>query len=113
MLIGARRLGSVWNIVDLNRIQADGDLVLEVEPLTDKFRAFGWWAETVDGNDMSAVLDVFARANAVGDETPCAIVASTRLGQGSASIQARENAHFVRIPDDEWEIIEREVASTP
>lgn len=111
MLIGARGLGNVWNIVDLNRIQADGDLVLEVEPLTDKFRAFGWWAQSVDGNDVAAVIDVFAKARAVADDTPCAIVAYTRLANGSPTIQARENAHFVRIPDQEWEIIENEVAA--
>lgn len=112
MLIGARGLGNVWSIVDLNRIQADGDLVLEVEPLADKFRAFGWWAESIDGNDMSAIVDVFGKASAVPDDTPCAIVANTQLGKGSATIQARENAHFVRIPDQEWEIIENEVAAT-
>ena len=60
MFAGHERLGNLVNVIDVNRTQADGDLILEVEPLVDKWRSFGWWAADVDGNDVEELLDVFA-----------------------------------------------------
>jgi transketolase len=91
-------------LIDVNRTQADGDLgaVLEVEPVVEKLRAFGWWATDVDGNDVEAVRDALELANAQSDR-PCALVCHTQLGYGVPLIMQRERAHFVRVDDDEWE----------
>jgi transketolase len=108
MFAGARRLSNLVNIVDVNRTQADGELVLEIEPLTEKYRAFGWSACDVDGNDVDALLGAFAAARQEPDR-PQAIVAHTRLAQGSPTVQRRGNAHFVRIKPNEWDAIAREI----
>jgi len=102
MFAGDRRLGSLTALVDVNRTQADGELVLEVEPVTAKFEAFGWWAVDVDGNDMDALLRGLEAARAV-DDRPKALVCRTRLGFGVPLVMERERAHFIRIGEDEWE----------
>ena len=101
MLAGHSRLANLVAIVDVNRTQADGELVLEVEPVADKFRAFGWWATRIDGNDPQAILDAFAAA-VLAESQPRAIICATRLGFPSKIIMEKPFAHFVRVPDAEW-----------
>jgi len=90
-------------LIDVNRTQADGDLgaVLEVEPVAERLRSFGWWAIDVDGNDVRAVSEALRDAGAQGG-VPRALVCHTRLGSGVPFIMERERAHFVRVDDDEW-----------
>ncbi|VXD04479.1 Putative uncharacterized transketolase family protein y4mO [Pseudomonas sp. 9AZ] len=112
MLAGAQNLGNLINIVDVNRTQADGPLVLEIEPLAEKFRAFGWWVAEVNGNDMAELVDVFARVREDATNEPSrpkVIIAHTRLGYGAPSIMESEKAHFVRINDEQWQRVAAEV----
>jgi transketolase len=111
MFAGHERLGNLMNVIDVNRTQADGALVLEIEPLVDKWRAFGWWAEGVDGNDIERLLDVFEAARGVRD-VPKAIVCRTTLGQGVPLIMERERNHFVRVGDDEWDAVARQLEAS-
>jgi transketolase len=108
MFAAHERLGSLTLVVDCNRTQADGPLVLEHEPLVDKFRSFGWWVDEVDGHDVDALLGAFARARAEADR-PKAVVCHTRLGNGVPLIMSRDRAHFVRVGDDEWQTVAREL----
>jgi transketolase len=110
MFAGARGLSELVAIVDVNRTQADGELVLEIEPLGDKFRAFGWDVHEVDGHRLPEVLDAFAGARA-DTERPSVVIAHTRLAEGAPSLQARPNAHFVRVGRDEWDRVAAEVES--
>jgi len=112
MFTGAERLGNLVNVVDVNRTQADGDLVLEIEPLAEKFRSFGWWAEEADGNDVASLLDGFERARGVTDR-PKALVCRTTLGYGVPLIMERERNHFVRVDDDEWERVAAQLEASP
>jgi len=109
MFAGDRGLSNLTTIVDVNRTQADGKLVLEIEPLAKKFESFGWWTTEVDGNDIREVLGAFAEARRVDDDRPRAVIAHTRLGHGSPTIQGRPNAHFVRVGADEWDAVANEV----
>src|SRR5215204_576990 len=94
-------LTNLVNIVDVNRTQADGPLVLEVEPVAEKFRAFGWHAHDVDGHDIPAVLSAL-RAAREQSEQPSCLVMHTTIGQGSETLRSRPRAHFVRIKPDDW-----------
>lgn len=104
MLAGSRGIANLVNIVDVNRVQADGPLVLEIEPLAEKFRAFGWWVEEVDGNDMDALLEVFEKARSVTDK-PKTLVCHTQIGAGSPTLESYPKAHFVRVEPDQWQSI--------
>jgi transketolase len=112
MFAGAEHLGNVVNVVDVNRTQADGDLVLEIEPVAEKFRAFGWWAEEAEGNDVSSLLEGFERARPVTDR-PKTLVCRTTLGNGVPLIMERERNHFVRVDDDEWERVAAQLETSP
>lgn len=108
MFAGDRRLSNLTAVVDVNRTQADGDLVLEVEPVTDKFESFGWWAAHVDGNDMASLVKVLEDARQVAGR-PKVVVARTVLGCGVPLIMQRERAHFVRVGDEEWSVAEAQL----
>jgi transketolase len=111
MFAADQHLDNLVCVVDVNRTQADGPLVVEVEPVVAKFRAFGWWAEEVDGNDVDALLAVFEAMRTAPDR-PRAVVCHTRIGAGVALIENREKAHFVRVADDEWERVARELEAS-
>jgi transketolase len=110
MFAGHTHLDNLVNIVDVNRTQADGDLVLEIEPVRAEYEAFGWWVTEVDGHDLAGIVDAFARARSVTDRPTC-LVAHTQIGQGSPTAASRERAHFIRIRPDAWDQIEKELSA--
>jgi transketolase len=102
-------LGNLYAIVDVNNMQADGPPpnVMTIEPLVDKFRAFGWHAQRVDGNSIEQLLQAFDTASGVTGQ-PRVLVCDTVMGKGVPFIERRPKAHFVRIEPQEWEQAIRE-----
>jgi transketolase len=94
-------LDNLVTIVDANGIQADGKIVVRLEPLADKWRAFGFDTVEIDGNDMAAVVAALEGARAA-DGRPKAIVCRTLPGKGVPRLERREKAHFIRVDPDEW-----------
>ena len=99
-------LGRITAVVDMNALQADGPTagVLRLDPVVDKWEAFGWHAVRVDGNDPAALLAAFDEAAATDDDTPAVVICDTRIGRGVPLLETREKAHFMRVEEDEWEI---------
>jgi transketolase len=95
-------------IVDANGIQADGKIVVRLEPLVEKWRAFGFETAEIDGNDMAAIVAALEGARAP-DGRPKAIVCRTLPGKGVPRLERREKAHFIRVEPDEWEAIRAEL----
>jgi transketolase len=96
------RLDGLVALIDCNGIQADGPVVLDMEPVAAKWRAFGWDVSEIDGNDVGTVVGALMLArNANG--RPKAIVLRTTPGKGVARIEASEKAHFFRIDVGEWD----------
>lgn len=97
-------LTNLINLVDINRQQADGPShdILQFEPLVDKWQAFGWHVQRVDGNDLQAVIDAFDRARAVETRQPRVILFDTLMGKGVPFLESREKNHFIRVEADEW-----------
>lgn len=89
-------------LVDCNGIQADGPMVLDMEPVAAKWRAFGWETAEIDGNDMAAVVGAL-EACRLRDGRPKAIVLRTLPGKGVARIETSEKSHFFRIDVREWD----------
>jgi transketolase len=111
MFASAKGLDNLVNVIDVNRVQADGDLVLEIEPLAEKWRAFGWWVDEANGNDIGELLAAFGRARVVSG-LPKAILCRTTLGFGVPLIMDRERNHFVRVDDDEWDAVARQLETS-
>jgi transketolase len=108
------RLGRLTAIVDINALQADGPTsgVLSIEPIHDKWSAFGWFVQRVDGNDAEAVVAALDAADAAAgpEGQPSVILCDTRVGCRVPLLENREKAHFMRIDEHEWQICREQLA---
>jgi transketolase len=95
-------------LFDCNGVQADGAVHVQLEPVADKIAAFGWDTVEVDGNDMESLVGALEGARE-RDGRPKAIVMRTRPGSGIPTLERRERAHFVRITDEEWQVMREEL----
>jgi transketolase len=91
-------------LIDCNGIQADGPVVINIEPVADKWRAFGWDTVEIDGNDMNAVVGALMLARHANGR-PKAIVLRTLPGKGVPRIETSEKSHFFRIDVSQWDSI--------
>jgi transketolase len=92
-------------LVDINNQQADGPSgkVLGFEPLADKWAAFGWHVQRVDGNHLPAVVAAFDAARALTEKRPRVILFDTLMGKGVPFLEQREKNHFIRVDPPEWQ----------
>jgi transketolase len=88
-------------LIDCNGIQADGPMVLDMEPVGAKWRSFGWDVTEIDGNDMVAVVAALMLARRRKGK-PKAIVLRTRPGKGVPRIENSEKSHFFRVDVGQW-----------
>jgi transketolase len=81
-------------IVDYNRIQLDGFVkdIMEIAPVAEKWRAFGWFAIDVDGHDLAAIRKAYEQAEAVKGQPTC-IVAHTVKGKGVSFMEDNPKYH--------------------
>jgi len=99
------RLANLICLVDINNQQADGQSskVLGFEPLADKWAAFGWHVQRVDGNDLAAVVAAFDKARNLKEAKPRVILFDTLMGKGVPFLEQREKNHFIRVDPPEWQ----------
>ena len=91
-------------IVDRNGIQ-QGDYTettMSLDPLADRFAAFGWAVREVDGHDHAALLDIFGATPFV-DGKPNCIIARTHKGHGVSFISDQVGWHHHVPTDDEYQ----------
>jgi transketolase len=105
-------LDNLVALIDCNGIQADGAVVLDMEPVADKWRAFGWATQEIDGNDIAAIVSALHQARSVSGR-PKAIVLRTVPGKGVATLERREKAHFIRVDPGEWDDLAAELECEP
>jgi transketolase len=108
------RLDNLVAIVDVNNMQADGPPpnIMTIEPLVDKWRAFGWHAQRVDGNSIEQLVKAFDTARGVSGQ-PKVVVCDTLMGKGVPIIEQQPKAHFVRIEPQEWDLAVRQFEEAP
>src|SRR5262245_26021809 len=98
-------LSNLICLVDINNQQADGQStkVLGFEPAADKWAAFGWHVQRVNGNDLPAVLEAFDAARQLAEAKPRVILFDTLMGKGVPFLEKREKNHFIRVDPPEWQ----------
>ena len=98
-------LGNLICMVDINNQQADGpsSQILKFEPIADKWAAFGWHVQRVDGNDIAAVKAAFDAARQHSQAQPRVILLDTLMGKGVPFLEQREKNHFIRVDPPEWQ----------
>jgi transketolase len=97
-----RRLDNLVAICDYNGLQIDGFTkdVLDLEPLTEKWRSFGWHVFEMDGHDWDDIYTKINMATAVSGK-PSMIIARTIKCKGNKLLENKPECHYVRIADTE------------
>jgi transketolase len=100
------KLDNLIAIIDVNNQQADGHSseVLAFEPIVDRWQAFGWFTQRVDGNDLAALVSAFDAARGHAGAQPRVIICDTRMGKGVEFLENREKTHFIRVDENEWDL---------
>lgn len=105
------KVDNVCAIVDYNGIQLDGFVkdIMDVAPLADKWRAFGWHVIELDGHDLEALANAWDEAKATKGK-PTAVVAHTVKGKGVSFMENNPKFHGVAPTAQELEIALKELA---
>ena len=105
------RLGNLINIVDRNGMQIGGNTEKQIalEPLANKYRAFGWQVLQVDGHDYQELLGAFCQAKE-SRLKPTAIIAKTIRGKGISFMEGKRRYHACTLTKREYEMAIRELA---
>lgn len=100
------KLNNLIAIIDVNNQQADGysSEVLTFEPIVDRWQAFGWFTQRVDGNDIGALVAAFDAARNHQGAQPRVIICDTKMGKGVDFLESREKTHFIRVDENEWDL---------
>lgn len=95
------RLGNLIALVDRNRLQTDGGTedIMPLDPLPEKWQAFGWRTFEIDGHDFDAIVDAVGAAKA-GADRPTMIIARTTKGKGVSFMENAVQWHGTP-PDEE------------
>ena len=94
-------LDNLCAIVDFNGLQIDGDVrdVIDPTPIDQKFEAFGWYVEHVNGHDFDELSKAFTKARE-NKGKPTMILAHTIKGKG-VSFMENNYAWHGSVPNDE------------
>lgn len=105
---GARRLTA---IVDVNHLQTDGptETIMTIEPLADKWRAFGWHVQAVEGHDVGALMDAFDDRDDGDTGQPRVLLCDTVKGKGVSYMENVTEWHSHAIDEEQREIALREL----
>ena len=103
MFAAHHRLGNLVAVVDVNGQQALGYTqdVLDLSPLEERWRAFGWDVHTVDGHDtgaMRAAIDGLA----LGEARPHVLLAQTVFGHGVSFMEREIRWHYLPMDDHQY-----------
>lgn len=109
MFAAGQSLDNLVTIIDFNKLQGTGAScdIMHLEPLHEKWAAFGWHVERIKGHDLSAIRQ--ALSNARQQHKPVCIIADTIKGKGISFMENDNNWHY-RIPTaDELLVIQAEL----
>lgn len=97
MFAAGQKLSNLVAFVDFNKLQGTGEScnIMHLEPLEQKWTAFGWHSIRVDGHDIPQIIAALNEARS--QEKPVCIVADTIKGKGISFMENDNNWHY-RIP---------------
>ncbi len=100
MFAGHHHVTNLTVLLDANGSQVDGPIssVTTVEPITDKWAAFGWDVHEVDGHDVAAIWS--ATRAAQHQERPRVVVCRTNILGRLTSIPPSADGHFLKINEE-------------
>jgi len=101
MFASHRKLDNLIAITDYNRLQIDGftSEILDLEPLTDKWAAFGWNVLEMDGHNWDDIFSKIEQAKATSNGKPTMIIAHTIKAKGCTILENQVGSHNIKVPD--------------
>ncbi|MFH1966638.1 MAG: transketolase, partial [Patescibacteria group bacterium] len=101
MFAGKNKLFNITQIMDRNNIQIDGytEDVMPLEPIKEKYEAFGWHVMDVDGHNIEEIIDACHKSKTIF-EKPSLIIAHTIPGRGVDFMEWKYSWHG-KAPCDE------------
>jgi transketolase len=108
MAAAHHRAGNLVAIVDRNEYCLDGRVedVIAIEPLADKWSAFGWSVHEVDGHDVEELASTFRALTETRQEGPVVVIAHTVKGKGVGFMEREPGWHLGYLdPEDEQRVL--------
>ena len=108
MAAAHHRAANLTAIVDRNDYCLDGrvDDVIGIEPLAEKWSAFGWSVTEVDGHDVDALASTFRTLNSEQRDAPAVVIAHTVKGKGVGFMEREPGWHLGYLdPADEERVL--------
>lgn len=98
-------LDSLVGLVDRNRLKSQGDVdeAKRLEPLEEKWRAFGWHVIGIDGHDLRQICGALDEAERIKGR-PTAIIAQTVKGKGVPFMEGQFQFHNAAISEEQLEL---------
>lgn len=108
------KLDNVCAIVDRNLMQLDGptEQIMSLEPLPDKWKAFGWHVIDIDGHSFKEILKAFDKAKTIKGK-PTVIIARTLKGKGVSFMEGAVGFHGKAPNEEEYEQAMIELGGEP
>ncbi len=100
MMAASQEVDNLTVIIDFNKWQATGRSkdILALDPLREKWEAFGWYTQEIDGHDFFQINEAFFNVSKIKNK-PKAIIANTIKGKGISFMEDDNNWHY-RIPNE-------------
>jgi transketolase len=104
------KLDNLVVIVDKNNLQVDGFVseIMVIDPIDEKFKAFGFAVLNIDGHDMEQICEAFAKARQTQGKPTC-IIANTVKGKGVSFMENVCSWHGTAPNDEQFEIAMQEL----
>ncbi len=101
LVVAAHKLDNLIAVIDRNHFQANiqTEDLIPIEPLDQKFKAFGWNVHTCNGHDFDDMDKTFSSLE--NNNKPTVVIADTVRGKGLPSIEARADRWFCNFTHEE------------
>ena len=109
LIVAHNKLNNLFVIVDFNGLQAMGKVkeILNIEPLKDKWTAFGWEVREIDGHNFEEIEKSLTSPS----EKPVVIIAKTIKGKGVSFMEGENVWHYKAPSDEEYQRALKELES--
>lgn len=104
-------LNNLIAIVDRNQMSLDGftEEIMPINPIDQKFEAFGWEVKHVDGHDLEALVDLFDEINETERTKPLVVIADTLKGRGVQGMELNNDWHLGYLVEEDRKRVEEEI----
>lgn len=114
MFAAHHQLSNLIAIVDLNAQQALGKTadVLDLSPMAERWRSFGWDVREVDGHDMKQIAHTIESMDTAGG-SPHVVIANTVFGKGVSYMERQLKWHYSPMSDQQYQQALADIRVTP